>query len=136
MCVCVCVCVFIPKSSQGLLVLDVSYLGKLCEECQKKIKCINNDDNRSSGNKSYSLLKVSHGHLILSYLISATLTAMPITAWNKKAGKREEWKWSFILSRVAVANNMHHNILVFILYLDEISYPKLFYENWSVMLAD
>ena len=83
-------CVFIPKSSQGLLVLDVSYLGKLCEECQKKIKCINNDDNRSSGNKSYSLLKVSHGHLILSYLISATLTAMPISQRETKRLEKEK----------------------------------------------
>ena len=82
-----CVCVCIPKSSQGLLVLDMSYLGKLymqelplkVRNGRKKIKCINNDNNHSSGNKSYYLLKVLHGHLILSYLISATLIAMPIT---------------------------------------------------------
>lgn len=84
--VCVCVCVY-PQifsrafSTRRVIPWEALHVGITfeSEEWQKKIKCINNDNNHSSSNKSYYLLKVSHGHLILFYLISATLTAMPIT---------------------------------------------------------
>lgn len=84
--VCVCVCVY-PQifsrafSTRRVIPWEALHVGITfeSEEWQKKIKCINNDNNHSSSNKSYYLLKVSHGHLILFYLISATLTAMPVT---------------------------------------------------------
>lgn len=63
----VCVCVHPQVFSSALstthiILWEALYVGVTfeSEEWQKKIKWINNDNNRSNGNKSYYLLKALH----------------------------------------------------------------------------